>query len=478
MKWLNTPFPRNERFFSNHIVQQSLNEIYRNYDLLLPPKEEGTIIFWLFKKIENKDIDKNFTYQDIQQAIKDTATLDVNREPQTERLLKNLLHNFIERPAGKSNRYKLTEYALKFVQLVNHKINNPFRKFPLRESFQKYTEFRAEDIRSLELFESWFQQGFSYTTKQNIIDHLEALKDDVTQNIKQLNSILQIDEHDVARIVTCFNEIFKNLGAKADEIRDTLRLGVSLEQEIRKVIHSFYSEIQNCPHPQTEEEQSFYRSLKSNYNKAAAIQTDVKDFFIVVDEKLGQLRDKIVFASTKLNELHDNFRHQTKFRTNIKKLAELVLKSAVYTREGPGLPNFPRKIVPCENTRFSIVPFYDFFNPIISHNVLSVPVDKDYEDAQRKLITEELDRAHNIEKLTSSLIQELKDKKVLNFTDKFYEILEKENDVETPVQVGYDLLHFVYNSKDFQFKIDRQLPDEVAKKNILIWKMNLSQKKV
>lgn len=458
-------------------MNENLQDIYNQYDLLLPPKDDGIIIFWLDHKIRKKEIDSNFTYQDIQQAIKETMIVEDERIPRTERVLKNLLHYFIERPADKKNRYKLSDYALKFILLINHKLNNPFRKFPLRESFKKYTEFKAEDIYTIELFESWYEQGFNYTTRQNILDHLEALKDDVNNSIHSLSKILHIDDHSISEIVKQFSEIFKNLGAKAEEIKDTLRLGNNLEQEIQKVVSAFYKKIVETKHPENEAEMAEYSIIEGSYNRAVNIQNEVKSFFLVIDGKLGQLREKIVFASGKLNELQDNFRYQTKFKVNLKRMLELILQESKYGKEGPGLPiNFPRKAIPFEDTKYLIVPYYDFNHSIVQ-NVQPMELDIEYEREQKQLIEQELLRQENTAKWIEKFKHMLLEQGELDFTKYFYEILEIENDIEIALQVGFELFQYASTLTDFTININRQLVDTHKQNNILTWKMNIYSRK-
>jgi len=275
------------------------------YEQLVPSREEGLLVFRLHEKIKNGEIDANFSTHDIQRAVDETARLNIGSAPNRERLLKNLLTFFIERPADQRNRYCLTEYARKFVLLIDHKINNPFRKFPLRESFKRYTDFSAQEIRQINQFESWYNQGFQATTRENIFDHLEELKADVKASVLELNKLLYSGEQPVLTMAGEFSRIFTDLGDKADEIRDTLRLGNSLLLEIEQVVLRFFQHTQD-KRPETPEEIATFNELIYAYTSSQDIQQEVKLFFDTVDVKLGQLREQIQFASNKLNELRDD----------------------------------------------------------------------------------------------------------------------------------------------------------------------------
>ena len=264
-----------------------LQEFHDSYEFLVPPQEEGMVIYNLSQKIERNEIDANFTYQDLQLAIAEVSSLSPGRQPHTERILKDLLHYFIERPSEKKNRYKLTEYALSFLKLVNNKLKSPYRNFPLRESFKQYGLFKPGEIKSIYHFQSWHEQGFNATTRQTIIEHLEALKDDVDQSIRSLNDTLYSPNSELLQTVNKFVIAFKGFGEKAEEIRDTLRLSVKLASQIDTIVGVFYQTVEKFKHPQNEEEQKSYEKAEGEFLIASTIQKNVSDFFSLVDEKAG-----------------------------------------------------------------------------------------------------------------------------------------------------------------------------------------------
>ena len=456
-------------------MDKHLKEINDKYAYLLPQKEEGVVIFWLDQKIKDKEIDAHFTYQDFQRAVKETLGKEFGKLPQSHRILKSLLHNFIERPAGKSHRYKLTEYAHKFVYLLNHKLNNPFRNFPLKQSFERYADFSAKGIKHINEFNSWYQQGFHSTTRQTIVDHLEALKDEVASSIQELNKILYVKNQNLVSQVNKFTTVFLKLGEKADEIKNTLKLGSRLDQEIDKVVAFFYEKVENFKHPENKEETALFEEKENDFKTALKIKKDVTEFFQLVDEKLGQLREKIQFASSKLKELQDIFKYQTNFKANIRKFLTFALSEANYTKDEPKLPpHFPLKKLPFEEFKFIDLPYSDFFK-IQENTVVQTGPDKVYELLEKYKVTTELKRQEKAAELFNKHKHALMESKKLNVTNIFYEILENQGDIEVAVKVGYELLQFASGKSEYKITIDREMMDQFKPNQVKTWKMNIQK---
>lgn len=457
-------------------MNTSLLHIYEQYNILLPSKREGLVIFGIHLKIKSREIDVNFTYQDIELVIKEVAQLEPGGIPQTENLLKTLLHHFIERPAEKKTRYKLTDYALDFITLVDHKLNNPFRKFPLRESFQQYASFKAQDMVYIHQFEGWYAQGFNATTRKNIVNHLEALKDDTNASILELKGILLLDEASVTELVNKFSDIFKDLGRKAEEIKDTLLLGNNLNQEIQKVVDFFYKKIEAI-HPRTEDELKAFAALTEDYKRTEAISLEIREFFGVINEKLAELNDRTLFASGKLNELQDNFRYQSRFKVNIRRLLELVLAESQQVGKELILPEyFPRYEIPYHPLKMTEVPYIESFLPSVNM-VKRRTVNIQYEQHERARIIRELDHQATTARWVKKYKELLATEQEIDFTKHFYEIMETEQDIEVPLQVGFELIQFANQSPEYGIRVQRILLQEAIQKAIVTWNMKIYHKK-
>ncbi len=458
-------------------IVMDINDIKEDYEYLVPSKDEGLVVFMLNEKIEKKEIGKEFTYQDIQDIIRIVSNLiDPAHQRQTERILRNLMHFFIERPPDKPTRFVLSNYANKFIGLINKKLDHPYRKFPLRDSFKRYSTFKANEITTIEGFLSWYEQGFNATTRETIAEHLEALKDEAESAIQKMNKILYAETLTGMELVMQFTDIFKGFGEKADQITDTLQLGSSLELEVKKVVDYFYSKIDEVKHPENAKEEEEYRKLMKDFYDADRIQDEVTSFFTLVDMRLGQIREKIVFANSKLKELQDNFRYQSQYKINFKRLLQLVLERSSYSKDGPVLPKgFPLKILPFENYNFFYAPKYDF-NTTNVNPVYEVEFDTQYEQAERAKIDKELDRQAVVVRLVEQCKELLEQEKELNITQQFYKILNSERDIELSLQVGFELIQYASTNKNYAINVKQELPDDFQNNEVIIWKMNIKNR--
>jgi len=458
-----------------HSLSSQISEIYHQ---LVPPIDEGMLIFKLHEKIKSGAIDANFSSQDLQRTLEELhrEILVSGTLPNKERLLKNLLAYFIERPAEVKNRYTLTDYARKFILLVEHKINYPFRKFPLRDSFKRYTDFTADEINHINQFESWFNQGFQATTRENILDHLEELKMQVQQSVQNLNNLLYSADKTAQKIVTDFSIIFTDLGDKADEIKDTLRLGNTLQQQVDLVVLKFYETITALPHPVTPEEIALFSEYQYGYIRATEIQQEIQDFFDIIDAKLAQLRERIQYATTKLNELQHLFRYKSQFKINIRRLLEYMLSIAKSDKGNLVLPaDFPQKGIPEERFKLTVMP--DIEAKDIEQNlVIENPQDYDYHQAEIEHIEYELTRQQRTAILVENYLSRLQTDGKIEFTDEFYSIIEQENDEEIALQVSYELIQFAHLSDQYQVDITPLIKDIFINEPIKTWNITLKEK--
>lgn len=457
-------------------MNNQLQNIYQSYELLLPSKEDGMVIFLLHQKIKQQEIEEPFSYGDFRQIVKEVADWSPGGIPRSETLLKNFLNNFIERPADQKNGYKLTEYALKFIAMVDHKLNNPYRTFPLRKSFEKYTSFQAGEIQNILELEGWYEQGFNNISRQNIVDHLEALKDVVSQSVRELGLILQQENIDIVKIVSDFAEIFTGLNEKTEEIRDTLRLGNRLERELQQVVDHFYSLLDKNNNAESISDPSLYKKASKDYENAQRIQWEVNTFFMVIGGKIGQLREKIVFASNKLNDLQHNFHYQSSYKLNIKKMLHFVLTESRFNREGPELSaSFPRKSIPFESFKITMVNHMEEFFPK-KVMVTTTVIDTEYQKSENAKIEKDIARQERIVELVSYYKELLALDKQMDFTEKFYLILEQHKDVEIALNVSYELLLFAHHSKEYKVNIDQNLLMNSKDKKIYSWQTDIAKK--
>ncbi|GAB4160319.1 MAG: hypothetical protein Tsb0033_16100 [Winogradskyella sp.] len=434
------------------------------------------VIYILDSKIKDGKLSKHFTYSDIEKCIVESAKIEVGSTPQTEKTVRSLLRFFIEHPPNDELKFTLTDYSKKFIELIHGKLHSPLKYFPLKKTFEKFANFKADEIKSLEDFEMWYSLKFHNASKQTIVDHLEALKDVVKTSINRLNGLLKAESEDLVTITKEFAIVFDEISAKSDEIKYTLRLGNTLSIEIEKVIEFFYGKIESFKHPENEEERFEFKRLNTDYSKAVKIKNDVVDFFNDVDYRLKQLMDRSLYANNQLTNLQDNFRNQSRIRMNLKRLLKFSLEQASYSKNDIiKLPErFPKKALPIERFKFIEVPYYDSFG-IKKNEIIPALYDKEHVRKEQDKVQKDLQRQENAARLFREYRALLEEEKELDFTEHFYKILEEENDSEIALSVGFDLFQYANRNPRYEIDIQRELSEVSTTKDILIWKMKIQQ---
>jgi hypothetical protein len=450
---------------------QFYETLTKQYSTFVPDQVEGLVIIWLYEKIQQEEIDKNFTYSDIQEAIRGvTASLKLENQPRTESIL-------VESLSGSYERYALTEYAKKFARLVEGKLNSPHKHFPLRQSFERYTHFKAEDIQTIDDFESWFRQGFDDTSRQTILDHIESLQDNVRSALNDLNQILFAEnEQSALEMAHNFTTTFHILGEKADEIRDTLTLDFSLKQEIQSVVNTFYTRLEDPYSTSGEVVYGGYANLEDAYQRSIEIQKGVNEFFKVVNEKLERIRNQIIFASSKLNELQEHFKYQSRFKVNLRKMLTLLLEEGRYAKDDFTLPDaFPLKSIPYKAFKFVEVLHYSSFTKA-SNTVIELVQEVEHRHREKLRMESVLANQEKITEWVEHYQRLLHQEKALDFKEHFYRIFEVEGDIDIALQVGFELFQFVTREEQFVIDVSKPLSGQIDKQEVITWNMKIRQK--
>jgi hypothetical protein len=305
---------------------------------------------------------------------------------------------------------------------------------------------------------------------------LEELKVDVQKSVQRLNRLLYSNQETVLKIVGDFSVIFTDLGEKADEIRDTLRLGNSLQLEVENVVSWFYQQTDVFKRVSTPEEIEQFGAAHYAYSRSQEIQQEIQFFFDIVDSKLGQLRDRIQYASTKLNELRDLFRYQSHFKLNLKRLLEHVLTEATIEKgELIFPPQIPRKGIVEERFKLTVMP--DLEREYALRNaVFEFEDDPEYHRRELIKVESELIRQQRTAILVDQYKHQLEKEGALDFTREFYKILESEQDEEVAIQVGYELILFAHEHPRFKVAIIPEVPAIYQTKPIITWTINLNSR--
>ncbi len=428
----------------------------------------------LHKRIINRQVNKHFTYKDIERCIKEAALMESGVVPHTDAIVDGLLKYYLEHPREERFKYALTDFALKFVKLLDNKLYSPYAKFPLRDTFKKLADFKSAEIKSIDDFNRWYEFNFEGNSGTVIIDHLEALKDYVNKAIDELNVYINQDQDSALKTAENVSILFEKITAKSEEIKDTLLISNSLDEEIEKVVNYFLRKKNSLPDNKTPKQKEAHKILREEYDRAVEIKKKVDDFFVEVEYKLGQLLDRSAYASTQLITVQDNFKNKSAVRINIKRLLKFTLEQAKFSKkEGFLLPeHFPIKSVVSERFKHIGLVYYEEFGLQKSY-VIEPKTNEAHLKSQVLKLDTELTRQENTAKWVNLFKKQLQKEREIDFSNHFYDIALKENDTLIALKVGFELVEFARHNKEYEIKIDREIPESSLSQNIALWKMKI-----
>ncbi|RNL53144.1 hypothetical protein [Pedobacter jejuensis] len=341
-----------------------LNEqdLYSKYDLLLPSRfEGGYLIILLYQRIADGEIPEFFEASDIRTLLDEIAKEYQESSPQSERIIKRLIHYHIRSHFERPGKYFLTEFSKSTVNMLIHKLENPYKKFQLKSTFEEHFSLRLLGVRTVADLESRFGRIFIEGPKKVVNDHLQALEDELDQAYSELNTILEADLSTATEQVRLFSGVFRKFGNRADDIGNSISSKDKFLRDLLSLLDGIYAAIQSSAQPKGDEEVKHLLGLKQDYLLAKEIYQDLLHFFDMVDIKLGYIGRQILNASEKLSELHENLSSRAHFRLKLKLLFKNCLDSSQYSTEGVTFLNgFPLKSIALERLKLVHPVYYDY----------------------------------------------------------------------------------------------------------------------
>lgn len=439
--------------------------IFYSYDELFPDAFEFMVLYHLYTNYPAQEIQ----FSELKQAIDDTDRLpffatDKNR--QKERILKNLFRDFIERVPSKINCLVLTPHAERVIEIVTQRINNPYLKFPLKETFELYFNLPETVREDIDALKSWFRFGFQNNARQVVISHLEGLKLAVDEAIKSLNQVLEADSLSAMQMLEKFATHFGVLGDKARQISEAIQMKVYVHYELRNTIASYAEKAEEQLHTPISD---LYGKMRNNWQTAITIQNEVHSFFGKIDQQLDLINHKMAFAGSKITELQESLRAQSTYKISLKKmLAYLLENSTPDSQHWVKLPDhFPVKDWVREKFRFHALRYYDLGFLKRAQPIEQVP-DAAYEAEQRARFEQELSRQGLIQEHCEKAMADLHAAKQLDLSERIFDVLKQENDLEIAVQMGYEFIRGLTPEADL--KITKKLQSNEAE-TLHIWKV-------
>ena len=440
-------------------------ELYHQYDLLLPSRYEGGfLILALHDKISRKQIPEYFSDADIRVTLEELAARFNQSVWQTDRIIKTLNYFFIKNVPDQFGKYYLSDYARRVVKLIQNKLENPYKNYPLRETFQKYFTIRTGEFKTIHELEIRFGRDFVSPYKNVIEDHLDGLQDELQEAHHKLSDIL------ISEQLTAIQMVHQDIG---NAIHTKDRFLVNLHEETDK----FYQYIMAAQTPENDEEIEKINTLRADWAIASAIYNDLSSFFESIDQKLGLIHKQILFATEKLLELQENFSTRSNFRLAIKRILNKTLDQTTY-QKGDILfsATFPVKNIPFDKVQF-FYPEHYFFIVQKAGLLIEILRDEDYEQEQRQAIEQQSRQAELINEWLLSALDELSTGKEILLDHWINRVYGAENSIDLALYAGFELVQRTVNDKEYQVDIQNSL-ETITDMQLQLWKIRITAKSV
>jgi chaperonin cofactor prefoldin len=451
------------------------DDLFDKYDQLIPSKlNGGFLVIVLYQKIRSKALGRHFTSGDIKYIIENIALRYDSVVPQSEKIIKNLLHYFLRNVPGEPGKYYLTDHAESMVELMIRKLDNPYKDFQLKANFEKYFSIRINEIKTIDDMERRFGREFVSGHKRILNDHLETLEDKLEKSYQSLNTILQSSEDSATEMVKKFVLVFRDFGERAEDIANAIASKDRFMRSLRSHVDLFYQQVDEYSHPETTEEIAQLAQLKANWAKAKDIYLDIEEFFETVDYKIGNIRRQIHRASEKLSELHENFSMRSHFRIQVKRLYQIILDNTSYHEEEQAFEaEVLVKGIVHEKFRFQYPEYYDY-GLTRSNDVAEPEIDEDYQRAEVQAIEVEIKRQEVINFWVGECKKLLDDNQELALGDLLNMIMTKENDLTVAYHVAIELTQFVSEDDEHLLEIITS-PFQLKNTDVTLWKMKMKK---
>lgn len=451
------------------------DDLFDKYDQLIPSKlNGGFLVIALYQKMRSKALGRHFTSGDIKYILENIALRYDSVVPQSEKIIKNLLHYFLRNVPGEPGKYYLTDHAESMVELMIRKLDNPYKDFQLKANFEKYFSIRIDEIKTIDDMERRFGREFVSGHKRILYDHLETLEDKLERSYESLNTILQSSVDSATEMVKNFVLVFRDFGERAEDIANAIASKDRFMRTLRSHVDVFYQQVDDSKHPETTEEIAQLELLKTNWAKATDIYLDIEEFFETVDYKIGNIRRQIYRASEKLSELHENFSTRSHFRIQVKRLYQFILENTSYHKEEQVFESEDLvKGLVHEKLRFQYLEYYDY-GLTRSNDIAEPEVDEDYQRTEIQAIEVEIKRQEVINFWVGECKKLLCDDQELVLGDLLDMIMGKENDLTVAYHVAIELTQFVSEDDEHLLEIITS-PFQLKNTNITLWKMKMKK---
>lgn len=435
--------------------KEILISLSKNYSDILPQNEESLLLLvLLFQKIEDGYINEDFEQKDIDDTIEEVVEfLQKGTSIQKETLLKKLSSHFCHtQTIGNKYYTHLTVFAKEMCRLLIDQVQPELKKFELYYVLNRTLPLREEDLLNIENFSHWHEHNF-LPAQKTILRNTEMLQTAIEGKISDLRNLLKPEVENPRDLIESFTKIFKELEEQTIGLINTPDYKNETLQKIKSLKEKF------SKHEET-------------FNRFDTMQREIDGFFQSIDRRINSINDKIQLASKRLKNLFDTLKHKYLFKIQIEKFLLLLLKSSKSEKGEIKLHHsLEKKIIPFIPTKFEAIPKIDF-KLLVTAEPQKQNYDKSYEELERGKGLALLKIQESTSQWLDKINSEMNAGNEIDFEKWFDKIIEKEKNLEVPINVCFGLIE-QHNKNENQIVTIEQEVITKKKNELSLWKMKI-----
>jgi hypothetical protein len=439
------------------------------YEKLIPSKHHILLLLRLFEETEI-DKDRVFTLSEIKYSLKEIS----GRDSQYNMSVDSLLDYLIENPQ-RNGKYKLTRFAEKFIKLLISEVE-PYKDFPLVETIKNTYTPDKETIKKIENLEAWFEKIFQPSTKEILLDSLEALKRKLNEKIKLMGLILRDETIPFPQRVEQFSTIIQEVSFDARQITQAINLGDKLSDLLSENVMFYQRKVDMFDNIRAMKEPEEYSKYLKELKIAEIIKDEVGYYWKSADKELKIIWDKIRYAMTKVDDLRKSINGSNYYTNRYEKLLSLMVRNSQNNGDEIKLSKaFLIKTIYGKPNKFSLLERYNFL-PARGNEPLIIENEQDTREAILK--KDELNNAveERIQEILIHYKEILKRDKYLDFSKIFYRLYQEEKNIFIPIEVGDKLFSFASQDSNYEIIIDEKQYLNNFNLDVAIWTMIIKEK--
>lgn len=276
------------------------NEIEQELHFLLPKRETMLIIFHLYHRMKDHEIERTFTEEDIKKSIRAVRThLKTEQSEQWNQLIRILQKYFLWRDVEKGI-YHFRDYARQLCEEVEKVLYDTFN--PTR--IEKYFKYIQNSL-DVDNFDSWYQNTFKGYVG-NVSSQIAALDCQVAAAVADFKAKISADESYDVVVLKSIVDTLVDIGKKADELNTAFRSS----NDISRKLMDFLS---------TPEGGTYGNEI----NEVVTYFREVRDNLGIISRKINGLRPRLNEYVRDINR-HDFYKKYKKFINYVLTQSEVV----------------------------------------------------------------------------------------------------------------------------------------------------------